>query len=52
MLKDGFEDEYKEEGAAVRRSKQLREAEAGKKDKIVALFPLISRKIVNGTKTG
>lgn len=35
-----------------RRSKVPREAKAGKKAKIVALLPLISRKVVNGIKTG
>lgn len=35
-----------------RRSKLLREAKEGKKAKIRALLPLISRKVVKGVKTG
>lgn len=48
----GFENEYKEENTEGRRSKLLGEAREGKKAKIVAFFPLISRKAVNSTEPG
>lgn len=35
-----------------RRSKLLREAKEGKKAKILAILPLISRKVVKGVETG
>lgn len=43
---------FKEQSTVERRSKLLREAKEGKKAKIVALLPLISRRVVNGIRTG